>query len=480
MSFKLFTDQARDVRALRRLFRQHRSIVYVLPTGGGKSVCSGYIAQKLRTNGFKVLILVHRKELVAQFYDTLHQLGLSLDVGVVCPGWTPTPWCPIQIGMVFSWARRKPDFTPDFIFVDEAHHIRASTWETVLGMYPDAKIMGMTATPVRLDGKGLGTHFETMHEGATPGQLVKWGRLAPVHIKRVPIGFHHTKKKLAGEFNKKEQDRLADARIVGNAASAYVKHLSGIKTVMFAVSRRHSRETAEALRALGVDAAHIGDDCTDAERTNAVRSFDKGNCMVLCNVGLIDEGFDVKACGAVMDVSHTLSTTKFMQRQGRSRRFLPGKTAVLMDLVGNVARHSHPDVSRIWSLDDNLDISAPKRSSERGVNMRMCDQCLTMFQPKMPACPHCGHIHDGRPVVEVDVELIDDYAPPPPPKPKAEPKMTQKQRRALLNDCRYLKRHDGDEAAWLKLRDAAADVGYESAWAHIMADHIGIPSNARA
>ena len=108
MAFKLFQDQEQDVEALRRLLRTHRSVLYQLPTGGGKTVVAGFIAQRLRANGFKILVLVHRRELVRQFVSTLRTAGLADDLGIVCPGFTPTPWAAIQIGMVFSWVRRHP------------------------------------------------------------------------------------------------------------------------------------------------------------------------------------------------------------------------------------------------------------------------------------------------------------------------------------------------------------------------------------
>ena len=127
MPVELYPDQTHDVNQLRKLLRQHREVLYQLSTGGGKTVVAGHVMQRARSRGRKVLVLVHRRELVRQFVDTLHKAGLDSDVGVVCSGYTPTPWAPIQVAMVFSWHRRDVKFEPDIIVVDEAHHVKAKS-----------------------------------------------------------------------------------------------------------------------------------------------------------------------------------------------------------------------------------------------------------------------------------------------------------------------------------------------------------------
>ena len=481
MPFTLHPFQVDDTDALRALMHTNRSVVYQLPTGGGKSVTAGWIVQKLREKGRRALILVHRKELVRQFVATLKNVGLATDTGVISPSFTPTPWAPIQIASIFSLARREFRFQPDLIIVDEAHHARAKTWATVLERYPEAKILGLTATPSRLDGKGLGEHFEAMHCGPSINQLVADSHLAPMLVKRVPIGFGvQGARKTAGEYNKKDLDERADAKVVGNSVIAYQRYIPGVRTVMFGVTKRHARHTAEALVAAGVRAAYIGDDTPSAVRDATVAQFADGLIDVLCNVSLVDEGFDCPACEAVMDVAHTLSVTRFLQRAGRAMRYREGKTATLLDLVGNTYTHGLPDIERRWSLANSEEVGQPSQGGNSGRALRCCKLCLTVFKPTLAFCPQCGAEHDGRPVSEVDVDLIDATpTPKPEPKPKPAPKMTNRERNRILYEARRQLQTGDPTSAWFLLYDAGRNAGYHPTWAHMLADHLRIPRDAR-
>ena len=477
MSISLYDDQQSDVEAVRKLLRFNRSVVLQMPTGSGKTVVAGYIAQRAREKGRKILILVHRRELVGQFLKTLQGAGLADDVGIVCPGYASTPWSPIQLAMVMSWCRRKPHFEPNLIFVDEAHHVRAKSWDDVLSMYPKARVVGMTATPVRLDGKGLSPPFESIHCGRSIPELIELKRLSPIRVLRVPVGFGAKGlKKTGGDYNKKQLDERADAKVVGHSAMAYGRYLQGRRTIMFGVTKRHARATADALKADGVRAVAIGDDTPKDVRENSLRMFSEGRIDVVCNVSLIDEGFDVPACDAVMDVAHTASLTRYLQRVGRALRYEPGKKALLLDLVGNTYRHGLPDIDRTWTLDEG-DGETKQERAKAGNKLRCCKSCLTLFSPRLIDCPHCGAEHDGRPVSEVDVELVEANGPPP--KPKKEPKMDKRRRANLMKEVRIMIRRGKGKDAWMMLKAAAKENGYHHNWAHITADLVGLPHYQR-
>ena len=155
--------QSNDVQRIREAVVRSDSAVYVAPTGSGKTVVGTTIADGATTKGNPVLFLVHRRELVKQAVDTMYEAMPGVQLGVIAAGWPELPWAPLQVGMVQSIARRSHlRFKPKVILVDECHHVRAATWEKVLAMYPGAKLVGLTATPERLDGKGLGQHFAEM------------------------------------------------------------------------------------------------------------------------------------------------------------------------------------------------------------------------------------------------------------------------------------------------------------------------------
>ena len=249
---------------------------------------------------------------------------------------------------------------------------------------------------------------------------------------------------------------------------------------MFGVSKRHARATAERLKEAGVSAAYVGDDLTYAERDETMRQFGAGYYNVVCNVQLIDEGFDCPECIAVMDVAHTASVKTFLQRVGRSMRYLPGKTATLLDLVGNTYMHGLPDIARTWTLDDTDEPGAPESSGESGRKLRCCKSCFMVFRPTLPTCPQCGSEHDGRPVSEVDVELIEaEPEKPPPKKPPKKAKLTRQEVKEILYEARLMSGRGDHKGAFKHLADKGASVGYHSNWAFLMADHLKIPEDTR-
>ena len=477
--YKLFADQARDVDAIRDLICEYRAVLYQAATGSGKTVVAGYIAQAARKKGRRILILVHRRELVRQFVNTLTKAGLGQDVGVVCRGFAPAPWAQIQVAMVFSWCRRKPHFKPDLIFVDEAHHAKAESWHNVLAWYPNARIIGMTATPLRLDGQGLDPPFEAIHCGLSISELIALKRLAPTRVIRVPVGFGGAGlKKTAGEYNLKQMDSRATPKVVANATNVYLNYLIGKRTIMFGVTKRHARDTANSLIEAGVRAAYVADETPEAVRDETFRKFSDGMLDVVCNVGLIDEGFDVPTCDAVMDVAHTASLGRYMQRAGRYMRYLIGKVGILADCVGNTYRHGLPDIDRHWSLSSSQEGNgAPVNTAHKGTALRCCKSCLTLFESRYSKCPYCGDVHDGRPVSEVDVELIE--AMPSPPKPKPEPKMNKRTRSSIVYSARILHHAGSSREAFNVLVDAAISAGYDPNWAHVIADTMKIPQKER-
>ena len=154
--------------------------VYCLATGAGKTVVAAEIARLAGLKGSRTLFLVHRRELVRQAVDTLYEACPGEQVGVIAAGWPELPWAPLQVGMVQSIAKREriPDF--DLIIVDEAHHARAKTWATVLARWPKARLIGLTATPQRLDGKGLGRALRGDGVGADDTGVGGNGQFGPV------------------------------------------------------------------------------------------------------------------------------------------------------------------------------------------------------------------------------------------------------------------------------------------------------------
>ena len=187
------------VTAARAAVGRSQSAAIVLPTGAGKTVVAGDIARRCLALGGDVLLLVHRRELVRQSLDTLHEAVPDIEVGVQAAGWPSKPWARLQVASIQTLARR--DFARPFrlVIVDECHHTRAPTWAKVLERWPDAARIGLTATPERLDGKGLGEHFAEMVLGPNIQQLVERGYLAPTRTLTIPTGLSVLTTNRAGE-----------------------------------------------------------------------------------------------------------------------------------------------------------------------------------------------------------------------------------------------------------------------------------------
>ena len=445
--------QANDVVAIREAFRRHKTVCYQLATGGGKSLIAGSICQGTRRHGRNALILVHRKELVDQFVNTLRSAGLDHDVGVVHPSYPMTPWAPIQVASIFSLMRRSLLLDPYIVIVDEAQHMRAKTWGKIVERYPDALILGLTATPARLDGKGLGEAFSHLVCGPTIPELISYQRLCPVRTFRLPVGFDFKAfRKMAGDYNVKDVAAQAiQPAVVGKAVSAYERFMPGHNAIFFGVTIAHSRATAERMRAAGIPAEHVDGETAVGTRARIMEMFRAGDIKVVCNVDLISEGFDAPGCNAVIDASPTKSLTKYLQRLGRSMRWQEGKTAIHADLCGNII-HGLPEDERVWTLSMD-EAQASAESVAPAAKLRCCTGCATVYPVRKRECPTCGAAPETRPVIEVDVELQE-----------MKPTGRSPKRPAKKNLERLIREAKRAPSPWSALEDVRVVMGYPEQW----------------
>ena len=346
--------QIDGVAEIRRGIIRSGSVVYVLPTGGGKTVVAGEIARLAAAKGSRTLFLVHRRELVKQAADTLYEAVPGVSVGIEAAGWPSMPWAPLQVGMVQSIVRRPNIGQYDLVIIDEAHHARASTWEKVLSRWPKAKRIGLTATPERLDGKGLGEHFAEMVLGPTISDLVDVGNLAPCRTLRIPSSFvlDGLKPDRHGEYRTSELGARVTDAVVADGVKAYLRYAKGRPAIFFGVHRDHSRRVCAGLREHGVRAEHVDGDDPPGRRDRIMNELKTGGLEVVGNCDLISEGFDAPRCDVVMMGCYTQSVTRYLQQAGRAMRPMPGKTALILDLAGISHDLGLPDDVREWSLED--------------------------------------------------------------------------------------------------------------------------------
>jgi superfamily II DNA or RNA helicase len=279
---------------------------------------------------------------------------------------------------------------PDLIVIDEAHHATAGTWGKALTHWPEALRLGVTATPVRQDGRGLKAVFDRLVLGPSTAELIGGGFLCPARLYAPPpvadlSGLHRR----AGDYAIDEAaQRMDRPTVTGDAISHYQRIGAGQPAIAFCCNVKHAEHVCAAFNHAGVQAATLLG-CTDPVRRDAtVAGFAAGAIQVLVTVDVVSEGFDIPAAGCAILLRPTQSLGLYIQQVGRVLRPAPGKThAVVLDHVGNVHRHGWPDDPREWSLDDRL-----KRAGAAGPpapSVRTCEVCFAAFKPA-PICPCCG------------------------------------------------------------------------------------------
>ena len=403
-----------DLRPYQRdlLEQIHASIareptVLVLPTGGGKTVIFCALAQRYAERSQRVCILVHRAELIAQVSATLRTMGVAH--GCISPHYEAEPTHMVQVASVQTLVRRLAQYqTPDLAIVDEAHHaIRRTTWGKVLSAWPRAHRLGVTATPHRLSGEGLGDLFSTMIVGPSVDQLITIEALSDYQLFAPPVTYTDGLHTRMGDYDKKELEGAVNkSTITGNVIHHYVRMAKGKRAIAFCVSVNHARAVAGHFESAGYPAACLDGSMVPAERARIICEFAAGRILVLASCDLANEGVDIPAIEAAILLRSTQSPTVYLQQVGRALRPSPGKIAIILDHAGNARRHGLPDDEREWSLHG----SKKKNSSASApiVSLRTCGQCFLAVKSPATICPYCGYLFPvaARQVDEVDGELV--------------------------------------------------------------------------
>lgn len=377
---QMLRDYQEDlISQVREAYRRgYRSPCIVLPCGGGKSVIVAEIAKRTTYNGNNVLFLIHRRELRDQIISTFSRWGVDMSL------------CDVM--MVQTAARRAEKLrVPSLVITDENHHCLASSYKTIYEEFPKAHFLGVTATPVRLNGDGLGDVNDVLINGVSAKWLIENKFLAPYDYYAPSVSDLTGIKITHGEYAAGDIEKLlAKNTVFGDVIGYYKKLADGKQAVCYCASIRHSEEMAAAFRKAGIEAAHIDGSTPPAEREHIIEEFRRGAIDILCNVDLISEGFDVPDCECAILLRPTKSLTLFIQQSMRCMRYKPGKRAVIIDHVGNYARFGMPDDERKWTLEKR-DKADRKSKAEKPVNARMCPHCYAVFK-SADKCPKCGFV----------------------------------------------------------------------------------------
>lgn len=370
----------------------------------GKTALTAQMLASAAARGRRSWFIVHRKELLDQSVSTF-VTAADLHVGIIAAGYPMDAAAPVQVCAVGSLKKRIARVTaPDLVVWDECHHIAAKSWAAVAELLPNAVHIGLTATPARLDGRGLRPYFDALLTGPSTADLIAAGYLSPYRL-FAPAQFDASKlHKLAGEFKRDEvNDTMQRSTVVGDAVSTYRKHAEHGRALVFAWSLDASRALAQAFTMAGIPAAHVDGETPALVRADAMRQFRAGAIRVLCNCELFGEGLDVPSVDAVFLLRPTASLGLYLQQVGRGLRVSDGKAAVrLFDHVGNYERHGLPDDPRTWTLDGIDKTAAPSLPP-----LKRCAVCFAVASAAARACPYCQAAYPvkARKVVQIAGEL---------------------------------------------------------------------------
>ncbi len=365
-------------------------VLLQLPTGAGKTFIFCRIAAGAIAKGRRVWLLGHRAEILTQISDALYVLGI--DHGVLEGGQQDTN-ARILVASIATMARRLDrykDAPPDLIVVDEAHHAVAGSWRKILNAFPKARILGVTATAERLDGRGLGDVFETMIVGPDVAELTRQQYLVPavVYAPSVDVDLSGVRTRAGDYANDDLAEVMSAGALVGDAVEHYRRLGEGLPAIAFGVNVAHSRQIAARFSAAGIVAAHVDGDTPAPERKSLIAALAAGKLKVLSNCGIISEGLDIPTVGAVIMLRPTQSLGLYLQMVGRALRRAPGKDrAVVLDHAGNSLRHGLPADPREWSLEGK---PRKQRDDQPQRRLRHCKTCGAVNAVGAMQCVGCG------------------------------------------------------------------------------------------
>jgi len=375
MPMQLRDYQSGYIESVRQAYRDgFKAPCVVAPCGAGKSIIIGSIAKQTADKGNRVLFLVHRKELCDQIEETFTRIGI--------------PKAQYKIGMVQTLVRCLDRIEkPALIITDENHHALAASYRKIYDYFPDVLKLGFTATPIRLNGSGLGDVNDVLIEEVTAKWLIENKFLAP-YIYYAPKLIDDNKLKLNNlkEFSDQSiTEAMQEKTIFGDVIRHYEKLADGGQAIAYCHNIAASKETAGAFQAHGINAVHIDAKTPKAERDAVIKKFREGEIKILCNVDLIGEGFDVPDCSTVIMLRPTQSLSLYIQQSMRGMRYKPNKVSVIIDHVDNISRHGPPDMEREW------DLKGKKKKQELDIKIKQCLNCFAVYDPKESKCPLCGY-----------------------------------------------------------------------------------------
>lgn len=440
--------QENGTASIRAAFaRGVRRLCYQCPTGGGKTILFCYIAYHAARKGNVVWIVVHRRELVKQTVAKLREFGAHC--GVMAAGWTPNPYAPIQVCLIDSMPSRMKNYpAPQLVIPDETHHLVSEKWLRVMHQITTARFLGVTATPCRLDGKGLGDFYEHLILGPSVRELMDAGALCKAEIFSWPQADIKKVHTVAGDYNRRE---LAEAvnkpRIIGDAIEHYRELANNTPAIAFCVNLEHAENVAQQFRDAGYNALRVDGKMDQESRDAAIRGLSNGSVQILTSCDLISEGVDIPVVTTALLLRPTKSLSLYLQQVGRVLRPAEGKShAIILDHSGNILTHDTPWADREWSLD-----GVKRRPGVTAQAMvTQCSHCYRVYDGR-GECPYCGFIPvaQGRSIEQEAGKLVKFNAEAAAAKQEADRKKREVWGASTRQDLERIAQERGYDPRWV-------------------------------
>lgn len=397
-----------------------RRIIVVAPTGAGKTVIGAEIINTAVSSGQRVLVVAHTREIIRQTSRKLFDNGI--DHGIIAAGLVAHPGEPVQVASVQTLSARalrgnRMQLPPaDLLIVDECHHSPARTYRKIIDAYPQAVLIGLTATPCRGDGRGLGGIFDAIVECPQVAELIAQKFLVKTRV------YAPTDPDLSGIATRtgdyvEEQlaERMDRANLVGDIIAHWHKHGERRKTVCFAVNVAHSIHLRDEFIKSGVRAAHLDGSIPKPDRDAVLGQLASGELELITNCMVLTEGWDMPEVSCCILARPTRKMGLYRQMVGRVLRPAPGKVnAIVLDHSGAVFRHGFVEDRVDWTLNPDKRSESPTHAARlhSGYSSRLleCTKCGSIRIAGNP-CSHCGFLPQQAPRAVVfkdgDLALVD-------------------------------------------------------------------------
>jgi superfamily II DNA or RNA helicase len=377
-----------------------RRVLLVAPTASGKTVIGAAIIKQFVNRQQSVLVLAHRREIIEQTSKKLTANGIKH--GIIQAGASPRPLERVQVASIQTlWVRAMRSDAmqlppADLLVVDECHHAPAQTYQKIIDAYPDAVLLGLTATPCRGDGRGLGGIFEVMIQCPQVAALVEQKFLVKTRVYAPTEPDLRGVRTQAGDYVETQlAERMDKPKLVGDIVTHWHKYGERRKTVSFAVSVAHSIHIRDEFIRSGVRAAHIDGGTPLSEREQILAQLGSGELELISNCMVLTEGWDMPEVGCCILARPTKKMGLYRQMIGRVLRPAPGKTdAIVLDHAGAVYAHGFAEDYVQWTLDPERRAASPAHSSRcESPSSRLleCSQCSAIRVGGQP-CMVCGFL----------------------------------------------------------------------------------------